>query len=41
MFHLIIFQHCNLVVAQGLEGLLLAEVTSLQLDCMSVFEEYT
>lgn len=41
MFHMIIFRHCNLVLAQWLEGLLLAEVTSPQLDCMSVFEEYT
>lgn len=41
MFHTIIFQHCNLVLARRLEGLFLAEVTSPQLDCVSVFEEYT
>lgn len=38
---MIIFQHCNLVLAQWLEGLFLTEVTSLQFDCVSVFEEYT
>lgn len=38
---MIIFQDCDLVLAQWLEGLFLAEVTSPQFDCVSVFEEYT
>lgn len=41
MFHMIIFQRCNLLLAQRLEGSFLTEVTSPQLGCVSVFEEYT
>ena len=40
MFQMIIFQHCNLVVAQRREGLFLTEVTSPQFGCVAVFEEY-